>query len=212
MTEKTQTSYDLDFYVNNINSTPEELKKLPSAVLQRQQRIVDAYTHWTRFPREEDRDVVAYIMCRYNISQNSAYEDLRLIKSIMGEVNKVTKDFARYQFDKMIMSAYRKAESQGDARSMAAAAAAYGKFHKLDKDDTVDNVTTVVYQMYYPMIDPRRAGFKRKPYSLKEIHKLIKKHGTPDMEIVRLEKEDYDLNGFLATENVQDAKYEVVND
>ncbi len=45
-------------------------------------------------------------MRRGNIQRSAAYEDLRLIKQLLGDLNKVSKDYARYRFLQMVERAY----------------------------------------------------------------------------------------------------------
>ena len=132
---------------------------------------------------------------------------LHLIKLILGNLQRVSKDFARFRFDQMIQRTYDKAESIGDARAMAAAAAAYGKYHPLDKEDPVDNgYDQIQPQVFIPTTDPRHLGLKRIPNVMTTIKKLIKKYTDNSMDLVKIEAEDYDeqLLEYAPTEEIKE--------
>lgn len=143
----------------------------------------------------------------YRVQRMMAYNDLHLIKLILGNLQRVSKDFARFRFDQMIQRTYDKAESMGDARAMAAAAAAYGKYHLLDKEDPVDNgYDQIQPQVFIPTTDPRHLGLKRIPNVMTTIKKLIKKYTDNSMDLVKIEAEDYDeqLLEYTPTEEIKE--------
>lgn len=101
---------------------------VPEATINHIIRIRDVYSYWLQFPQKKDREIVGELMRRGNIQRSAAYEDLRLIKQLLGDLNKVSKDYARYRFLQMVERAYEVAENSGDARSMVAAADKLGKY------------------------------------------------------------------------------------
>lgn len=107
----------------------------------------------------------------------------------------------------MIQRTYEKADNMGDARAMAAAAAAYGKYHLLDKEDPVDNGYDMIQpQVFIPTTDPRHLGLKRIPNVMGTIKKLIRKYTDNSMDLIRIESEDYDeqLLEYTPTEEVKE--------
>ena len=186
---------DVDFYIELIDLEPDELeaRQVPDDVRGRVVRLRALYSWWLANPRKSDHDVVMRDMDKFGLKRMQAYNDLHLIKIIMGDLQRTTKDFARYKFEQMIQRAYEKAEMINDARAMAAAAAAYGKYHQLDKEDPVDNGFDLIRpQVFFPTSDPRVLGLKRIPNIKNVIKKLLKKYGGTSLELVQLEAEDYD--------------------
>lgn len=164
----------------------------------RVRRLRDLYNWWLVNPRKSDNDVVMRAMNNYGICRTQAYNDLRAIKHILGNVQRVSKDFARYKFDIMIEQAFEKARSDNDAKGMAAAAAAYGKYHLLDKEDPADNgYDLIMPQVFIPTSDPRELGLKRIPNISNKIKKLLKKYSDSSMQLVRIEQDDYQQDQLL---------------
>ena len=126
---------NIDAIIDLMDRTPEEMEAqgVSANVRNRILRLRALYAWWLANPRKTDQELVHKDMQDYKVQRMMAYNDLHLIKLILGNLQNVSKDFARYRFDQMIQQTYDKAEETGDARAMAAAAAAYGKFHQLDK-------------------------------------------------------------------------------
>ena len=200
---------NIDAIIDLMDRTPEEMEAqgVPANVRNRILRLRALYAWWLANPRKTDQELVHKDMQDYKVQRMMAYNDLHLIKLILGNLQNVSKDFARYRFDQMIQQTYDKAEETGDARAMAAAAAAYGKFHQLDKADPVDNgYDQIQPQVFIPTSDPRHPGLKRIPNVMGTIRKLIKKYTDNSMDLIRIESEDYDeqLLEYTPTEEVKE--------
>lgn len=200
---------NIDAIIDLMDRTPEEMEAqgVPANVRNRILRLRALYAWWLANPRKTDQELVHKDMQDYKVQRMMAYNDLHLIKLILGNLQNVSKDFARYRFDQMIQQTYDKAEETGDARAMAAAAAAYGKFHQLDKADPVDNgYDQIQPQVFIPTSDPRYLGLKRIPNVMGTIRKLIKKYTDNSMDRIRIESEDYDeqLLEYTPTEEVKE--------
>lgn len=61
-------------------------------------RLRDMYNHWLNFPSKRDRDIVAEIRQRYGVVESVAREDLRIIKELLGDYQRQSKDYHRYRF------------------------------------------------------------------------------------------------------------------
>ena len=200
---------NIDAIIDLMDRPPEEMEAqgVPANVRNRILRLRALYAWWLANPRKTDQELVHKDMQDYKVQRMMAYNDLHLIKLILGNLQRVSKDFARYRFDQMIQQTYDKAEETGDARAMAAAAAAYGKFHQLDKADPVDNgYDQIQPQVFIPTSDPRHLGLKRIPNVMGTIRKLIKKYTDNSMDLIRIESEDYDeqLLEYTPTEEVKE--------
>ena len=185
---------NIDAIIRLMDRTPEEMQaqNVPAPVSERILRLRNLYAWWLANPRESDQAVIDKDMKEYGMQRMMAYNDLHLVKLLLGNLQKVSKDFARYRFDQMVLHAYEVAEADGDAKGMAAAAAAYGKFHLLDKEDPADNGYELIQpQVFIPTSDPRHLGLKRIPNVMTTIKKLIKKYTDNSMDLIKLEAEDY---------------------
>lgn len=191
---------DIDKYTELMDRSPTELEQegVPEHVRNRITRLRDIYAWWLTNPRKNDRDVVERAMSQYGLKRMQAYNDLYMIKVIMGNLQQVTKNFARFRFERMIEQAFEKAYLLNDARAMAAAAAAYGKYHMLDKEDAREGEYDLIApQVFIPTSDPRSLGLKKIPNIGKVIKKLLKKYDDSGAGIVRLEAEDYNDKELL---------------
>lgn len=197
---------DTDRYSRLVWMSPEDLDKqhIAATVRERVMRLRKLYAWWLAYPSKTERDVVNKCIEDYGLTRVRANEDVNLIKVIMGTIHKVTKDYARWEFDKMIFAAFEKARTLGDARAMAQAAAAYGKYHQLDKEDRQeDDFDAISPQVFIPTEDPRSLGVKKIPNIHERIEKLINKYRDANMELVKAEREDADIDAMIERETAR---------
>ncbi len=77
------------------------------------------YNYWLQFPRKKDLEICSELEYRYKISKSSAYDDVRIIKRLLGDLAKTTKDYHRYKFCQMIDETFLEmARRIKDARAM----------------------------------------------------------------------------------------------
>ena len=161
---------------DHLFSTPEEMKKAKLSMTEQNRilRIRDMYTFWLQYPRTADKDIIAELKKRHGVGSSVAYEDLRLIKTCLGNFNQVTKDYDRYRFRQMCERGWEMAEKNNDANAHAKVTAAYGKFCQLDKEDSdAPAYSDIVVQVRHPTDDPRSIGFKPIPDFRKKAHQLL---------------------------------------
>ena len=161
-------------------------------------RIRDVYSYWLQFPQKKDREIVGELMQRGNIQRSAAYEDLRLIKQLLGDLNKVSKDYARYRFLQMVERAYEVAENSGDARSMVAAADKLGKYMGLAEADEVDKgYDKIPVQIFAVTDNPEVIGLKRLPNARDRIKAMKQKYWNEEIVDVEAEEVDYDIDSIF---------------
>ena len=104
---------NIDAIIDLMDRTPEEMdaQNVPAPVRDRILRIRALYAWWLINPRKTDQELVFKDMQDYKVQRMMAYNDLHLIKLILGNLQKVSKDFARYRFDQMIQRTYEKADN-----------------------------------------------------------------------------------------------------
>ncbi len=171
---------------------------VPEATINHIIRIRDVYSYWLQFPQKKDREIVGELMRRGNIQRSAAYEDLRLIKQLLGDLNKVSKDYARYRFLQMVERAYKVAENSGDARSMVAAADKLGKYMGLAEADEVDKgYDKIPVQIFAVTDNPEVIGLKRLPNARDRIKAMKQKYWNEEIVDVEAEEVDYDIDSIF---------------
>lgn len=166
---------------------------LPDVTIRHLERLRDIYNYWVSFPSKRDRDIVAELRRRYGIGDTVAREDLRLIKVLLGDMQKTTKDYHRYRFTMMINRAYEKADQANNTRDMVAAAAQYARYMQLDKDDERANIIDKVVPIVLSFTDdPSVIGIKRMPNFREKIKAMKEKYWTEATEDVDFEDVEAD--------------------
>lgn len=87
---------NIDAIIDLMDRTPEEMdaQNVPAPVRDRILRIRALYAWWLINPRKTDQELVFKDMQDYKVQRMMAYNDLHLIKLILGNLQKVSKDFA----------------------------------------------------------------------------------------------------------------------
>lgn len=165
---------------------------LPEATRRRLIRLRDIYNYWLQFPLTKDRELAAHIMQVYDLQTTQAYTDLRLVKALLGDLQKTTKEYHRFRFIEMVNAAYEMARANRDAKSMVAAADKYAKYTQLDKEDLVDRgFDKIIIQPFKPTDDPSVAGFKPVPNIRERIQKKIASYWSDEIQEVEYETVEF---------------------
>lgn len=173
-----------------------KLQHLSPQAIDRLLRIRSAYSLMNEFPSKRDRDIILHITSMFGVEKNTAYEDLRIIKDLLGTINRQSKDWHRYKFNAMVMKAYDIAEIKQDADAMQKAANTYAKYNQLDKED-IQQIPwdEIIPQPFIPTEDPSVLGIKPMPNFRTKISELTKKYANDiqdvtyeDIDIKQLEK------------------------
>lgn len=171
---------------------------LPETTIRHIVRLRDIYSFWLSYPSKRDRDIVAELRSRYGIGDTVAREDLRLIKNLLGEFQKVSKDYMRYRVTMMLNRAYEKADAANNTRDMVAAAKALKEVHQLDKDDPradiLDKVVPIVLNF---TDDPTVIGIQRMPDFRNRIKEVKNKYWLEQTEDVEFEEIDAKLDDIF---------------
>lgn len=169
-----------------------EAAGLPEVTRRHLIRLRDIYNYWLQFPLTKDRDMVLRIRKEYGLQDTQAYADLRIVKALLGDLQKATKEYHRYRFIEMVNAAYEMARINRDAKSMVAAADKYAKYTQLDKEDLVDRgFDKIMIQPFKPTDDPSVAGFKPVPNIRERIQKKIASYWNEEIQEVEYETVDF---------------------
>lgn len=171
---------------------------LPDATIRHLERLRDVYNYWLAFPSKRDRDIVAELRHRYGIGDTVAREDLRLIKTLLGDFQRVSKEYIRYRVTQMCERAYEKAEAANNPREMVAAAKELAKAHRLDKDDErADIIDKIVPVSLSFTDDPAVIGLSRMPYFRERIKAVKERYWAESTEEVDFEEIDAGLDDIF---------------
>lgn len=154
-------------------------------------RLRDIYNYWLNFPSKRDRDIIRELSTRYGIGETQAREDLRTIKVLLGDLERVSKDYMRYRVTEMANRAYEMAERANNPRDMVAAAKLLKEVHRLDQEDdrasVLDKLVPVVLKF---TDDPEVIGLHRIPDHREKIRKLKEQYWLEDTVDVQAEEID----------------------
>lgn len=174
-------------------SMPDMVKAgLPETTRERLLRLRDIYNYWLQFPGTKDREIALYIKNKYELQNTQAYQDIRVVKALLGDMQKATKEYHRWRFIEMCNQAYEMAKVNRDAKAMVAAADKYAKYTQLDKEDLVDRgFDKIMIQPFKPTDDPSVAGFKPLPNIRERIQKKIASYWSEEVEDVEIEDSEF---------------------
>lgn len=203
---------DIDIYADNMMLSEQELKakKLQQSVIDRILRLRDIHAYMLRNPLKKDREYVDYIV--YNatslgngveITRRTAYADLEILHSIVGSLEKCSKEWHRWRLNNMIMEGYRMAVNKQDPEAIAKLSNVYGKYNQLDKNDEKDARYEEIPQIKFTF-DATILGLKPIPNVANVINQLIKKYSGSNYEDI-----DADADVIDATVIEEPKKLEV---
>lgn len=146
-------------------------------MIDRIKRIRSIYTTWNDYPMKKDKEMRDRLVAESGISQSEAYEDIRIIKQILGDVNAATKSWHRFRFVSMINEAYEIARIKKKEASIERIAATYAKYTQLDKEDALEYPwEDIIPDVFEPSSDPTLIGIKPIPNIQQRIAALKKKY------------------------------------
>ncbi|MCQ2128297.1 MAG: hypothetical protein MJZ08_02545 [Bacteroidaceae bacterium] len=197
---------EIEKYQKVLFLNADELSKaqLPAIMHERVIRLRSLYSYWLQFPQKGEKELLHFDMQKFSLQERQAYDDIFIVKYLLGNLQVASKEFHRWKFNNMIMAAYKEAEHNHDARSMAAAADKYGKYNNLDKVDQDDmGFDKIIPQGFEPTSDPRVIGINKDAGDIrKQVKKLIEEWNNEkmnavqyiDYENVEEEKDPFDIN------------------
>jgi hypothetical protein len=175
---------------------------IPEMMIERIIRMRSAYMLWLEHPRKKDAEIRDHLLA-FGVNKSQAYEDIQIIKLLLGDMVETSKAFHRFKFNSMIMNAYDLAERKKDARSMVAAADKYAKYNQLDREDALKVPwDEIIPQRFEPTSDPQVIGIKPVA-NIQEKIKSLKEKYLKDIEDVEYEDVDFDEDAlFTGTTNL----------
>jgi len=140
-------------------------------------RLRDTYVHWLTYPSLPDKALLSRLTTNYAVSPATALADLRIVKTLLGDMNQCTTEYYRFLFMQRLEEAFQMARDQNNASAFVSALNALGKYAKLDADEpTRADYTQIVPQTFEITADPTVAGFQRIPNIKEKTEKLLARY------------------------------------
>ena len=176
-------------------------EKYPDVSVERVLRLRGMYNWFISNPESKDKEFVDECLSRYGVSKTLAYDDLRVIKSVLPHITQASRDYHRWKYNEMILETYQMAKKRKDTKTMERAATSYAKFNNVNVEDEQSvPYDLIVVQPFTATQDPSVLGIKPIPNIEKKISDLIAKYRAESMDIDDIEYEEPDImdwDGFM---------------
>lgn len=186
---------DIDLYQDNLFLPADKMQEnhLSAAVIQRLLRLRALYTYWLNFPQKSTREMVQQDMAmNQGICERMAYDDIKLVKILIGNLEQESKEWHRHVFNHRTDEVYRAAIRDHDWRSAEKANADYAKYNRIGEEDTMPiDPSEIIPHIIEPTDDPTVIGMKPMKNLRGEIRKMKHKLGADiqDADFIELDDE-----------------------
>lgn len=187
--------------------TPEDelREKYPTTSVERLLRIRAMYNWFISNPDSKDKEFVDESIYLYGVSKTLAYDDLRVIKSVLPHITQASRDYHRWKYNEMILETYQMAKKRKDTKTMERAATSYAKFNNVNVEDEQSvPYDLIVVQPFTATQDPTVLGIKPIPNIDKKITELIAKYRAESIDIDDIEFEEPDIMDWADYEEIKE--------
>lgn len=186
---------NLDEYQLHLFSSLEEMqeRRLAQRTIDRLLRLRDLYTSWRNFPAMSTKEVVERDMRINGVNQREAYDDVKIIKILMGNLEQESKEWQRLVFNRRSEEIYKEAKRMGDYKTAEKANADYAKYNRLnDPDDIKIDPSAIIPANIEPTNDPSAIGVNPPKNWRQSMAKLKSKWLTEaqDADFIEIKDED----------------------
>lgn len=193
---------NIDQYQLNLFSSVEEMRNnnVAEHIISRLLRLRALYTFWLNFPMKTTREMVQQDMTMHpDIKQREAYDDIKLIKILIGNLEAESKEWHRHVFNRRTDEVYRQAMRDHDNRAAEKANADYAKYNRVGEIDPQPfDYDDIIPHQIEPTDDPTVIGIAPIKDLRGSIRRLKKKLGADiqDAEFIELhdDGEEKDLS------------------
>ncbi len=169
-------------------------QRYPQILVDKVLRVREMYNWFISNPDGTDREFVAEVCQRHDISRVTAYSDLAIVKTMLPMLGSASRDFHRWRTNEMLMATYKMAERRKDSKTMERAATAYGKLNRVDlEDEQAIPLDKILVQPFTATDDPRVLGIEPIPNIQQKISDMLTKYRAETIDIEDVEFEDVDL-------------------
>ena len=174
---------NIDEYAKRLPLDISDLReeKLPEAFIDRIMRLRGLYTYWLQFPSKQTADLVEYDTKMWNVRKTQAYEDIQLVKALIGDLQQSNKEFWRWRINTMIMDDHKAARRAGEWRAVASMQKNLILNNKTDKEDPIDLQLDRIIPQAFEMTD--NIGIiipEAKNTPRNKIEDMLRKYGRKD--------------------------------
>lgn len=175
-------------------SESELREKFPQTSVERLLRIRAMYNWLISNPETKDKEFVDETVSRYGVSKVLAYDDLKVLKSVLPHIAQSSRDYHRWKYNEMILETYAMAKKRKDTKTMERAATSYAKFNNVNVEDEQSvPYDMIVVQPFTATQDPSVLGIKPIPNIEEKIKQLIDKYRAESIDIDDIEFEEADI-------------------
>lgn len=174
---------NIDDYCRYISQDSAELRDIhvPEQTILRVERLRELAAYWRSYPSTNQKELVSRCMQLFKVEQSQAYDDIHMLKVLIGNLEATTKEFARWRVNQMIEEDRMAARRDGDWRAVASMQKNYILNNQTDKPDTPDLAfDKIVPQNFEPTDDPSVLGIKAPKNLRARRDKLIRQYSRDD--------------------------------
>ena len=174
---------NIDAYSEYLPIDSDELrsKLVPEDTISRVERLRELSAYWRSYPQTSPKELVNRCMQLFHVGKSQAYDDIHILKILIGNLEATTKEFARWRANQMIEEDRLAARRDGDWRAVASMQKNYIINNQTDKEDTPDKAfEKIVPLQIEPTDDPSVLGIKA-PKNLRQLRdKLIRRYSKDE--------------------------------
>ena len=164
-----------------LDSSELRLQMVPEDTIMRVERLRELSSYWRSYPSTSPKELVNRCMQLFKVGKSQAYDDVHLLKILIGNLEATTKEFARWRVNQMIEEDRQAARRDGDWRAVASMQKNYILNNQTDKPDTPDMAfDKIVPLQLEPTDDPSVLGIKAPKNLRARRDKLIKQFSKDD--------------------------------
>lgn len=169
-------------------------QRYPQVLVDKVLRVREMYNWFISNPGSNDREFVAEVCQRHDISRVTAYSDLAIVKTLLPTLGSASRDFHRWRTNEMLIATYNMAKARKDSKTMERAATAYGKLNRVDlEDEQAIPLDQILVQPFTATDDPRVLGIEPIPNIQQKISAMLEKYRAETIDIEDVEFEEVDL-------------------
>lgn len=190
----------IDEYQLNLFASVDDMneRNVPQHIQVRLLRLRALYTFWLNFPAKTTREMVQQDMTMHpDIKQREAYDDIRLIKILIGNIEAETKEWHRFVFNRRTEEVYRQAMRDHDNRAAEKANADYAKYNRVGEIDPQPfDYDDIIPHQIEPTDDPTVIGIAPVKDLRGKIQRMKRKLGADiqDAEFVEIKDDGEEEN------------------
>jgi len=131
---------NIDDYSRYIVMSDEQLldEHVGSHILERLHRLRGLYAYWLQFPDKFERDILQQDMALFGVKRAQAYDDVRLVQVLLGNMQQATRNFMRWKINQDLEADLKAARRSGDHRAVASLEKVRVLNNRTDKEDEPD--------------------------------------------------------------------------